>query len=123
MDFGQEGLVQTMNALKTAGIQWVGGGEDLAAASRPAFIQVNSSRLAFLARSIVIVSSASYAGPNEPGVAFLDVSETKIRISECKKAAEMLSRMRMLLESGTRALDVSVGGLVLKNQPYVASSG
>ena len=28
--------------------------------------------------------------------------------SEFKKAAEMLGRMRVLLESGTRALDVSI---------------
>ena len=49
MNYGPEGLLQTIEVLDSAGIAHCGGGADLQAAHRPAILQRNGTRVAFLA--------------------------------------------------------------------------
>ena len=48
LDYGPEGLSDTMAALQSSGIVYVGAGPDEAAARRPAIVTVKGLRLAFL---------------------------------------------------------------------------
>ncbi|PFG40579.1 poly-gamma-glutamate synthesis protein (capsule biosynthesis protein) [Georgenia soli] len=71
LDYGTEALTDTLGHLADAGVSWVGAGEDVVAARRPAVVDV--------ARQPVTVVGltdhpASYAaGPDRPGVAFADL--------------------------------------------------
>jgi poly-gamma-glutamate capsule biosynthesis protein CapA/YwtB (metallophosphatase superfamily) len=69
MDYGAEGLSQTIGALQRAGIQHVGAGADLAAARTPAEFTVRGKRIAFLAYSLTFPESY-WAGSMRPGTAF-----------------------------------------------------
>ena len=54
LDYGAEGLEDTMNALQDAGIAYVGAGRDLAQARRPVILEVAGRRVAFLAYSMTL---------------------------------------------------------------------
>jgi poly-gamma-glutamate capsule biosynthesis protein CapA/YwtB (metallophosphatase superfamily) len=69
MDYGAEGLFQTIDVLDQAGIRHVGAGSDLAAARRPAEFTVKGKRIAFLAYSLTFPESY-WAGSKRPGTAF-----------------------------------------------------
>jgi poly-gamma-glutamate synthesis protein (capsule biosynthesis protein) len=88
MDYGPEGLFRTLEVLKEAGLSFVGAGKNKNSALAPHYMELNGKSFAFLARSSVIVSSPCYASKNSPGVAYLDESETKDAIMECKKNAD-----------------------------------
>lgn len=94
MDHGKEGLFQTMDVLDKAGITYFGAGKDLEAASAPAFVDVaGTTRIAFLGRSSVIVSSPSYAQKDTPGIAFFNMEETRRSIESCKQKADLVILM------------------------------
>jgi hypothetical protein len=88
MDYGEVGLLSTINSLELAGLSYVGAGRNITEACKPLFIDVVGKRLAFLARTSVIVSSPSYATESQAGVAYLDVSETIENIENSKKEAD-----------------------------------
>jgi poly-gamma-glutamate capsule biosynthesis protein CapA/YwtB (metallophosphatase superfamily) len=93
MDFGVEGLLCTMDTLRKSGIGFVGAGKNMEEACRPLFLECGEQKLAFLARTSVIVTSPSYASRTMPGVAFLDISDTKTAIKECRKQADIVILM------------------------------
>ncbi|MGZ3712348.1 MAG: CapA family protein [Bdellovibrionota bacterium] len=82
LDWGEEGLKETMAVLKKAGIQYAGAGRNLEAAEAPAIFTVpDKGRVLFfsvgLPESGIPLDWA--AGTQEPGVAFLpDVNEASI---------------------------------------------
>ena len=88
MDYGPDGLRETIDSLKRHGIAVIGAGVDLHDANQPFYMSIKNRRLAFLARSSVIVSSPCYATIKTPGVAFLDMKELKTSISRCKDQAD-----------------------------------
>lgn len=88
MDYGEKGLFYTMRTLESAGIAYVGAGKNIKEACAPKILHISGKRLAFLGRTSVIVSSKSYAEENQPGVAFLDVNETKQSIKKCKESSD-----------------------------------
>lgn len=90
MDYGEAGLLSTIRALENSGLVYVGAGKNKEEACAPKFLCVKSNRIAFLARTSIIVSSPSYAGRDQPGVAFLDVNETKEKIKACKGRADIV---------------------------------
>jgi hypothetical protein len=90
MDYGETGLFSTIQALDSAGIKYLGAGRDKKEACAPLFLDIRSKRIAFLARTSVIVSSPCYATGNRPGVAFLDIEETKERIRACRQGADLV---------------------------------
>jgi poly-gamma-glutamate capsule biosynthesis protein CapA/YwtB (metallophosphatase superfamily) len=51
MDFGEEGFLDTLEALETIGQRYVGGGRDLAEATQPSVFTAGGTRVVFLAYS------------------------------------------------------------------------
>lgn len=69
MDYRSEGLLDTLAALESAGVSWVGAGRNTAEAFASCILNRNGLRIGFLARS-VIVPAASKAGVDSPGLAW-----------------------------------------------------
>jgi hypothetical protein len=93
MDFGSVGLFETIEALRQAGVNFVGAGRNRDEACAPVFLDIAQRRVAFLARSAVIVSAPTYAAENIPGVAFLDVDQTVGAIRVCRSRADLVVLM------------------------------
>lgn len=93
MDFGADGLFETMEALRQGGVGFVGAGRNRVEACAPVFLHKAQRRIAFLARSTVIVSSPTYATDNVPGVAYLDVDQTTEAIRACRPHADLVVLM------------------------------
>lgn len=68
LDFGQDGLLDSLDALDEAGILHVGGGKDLEQAKKPEFIEVKGRTIGFLGTSRVYMDASWAAGPGHPGV-------------------------------------------------------
>lgn len=90
MDYGVEGLFSTMEALDRAGIYYAGAGEDIETANSPLIINLQGKKIAFLARTVVEVSSPSYAEFNKPGVAYFREDEIIPRVLECSKTCDIV---------------------------------
>jgi poly-gamma-glutamate capsule biosynthesis protein CapA/YwtB (metallophosphatase superfamily) len=71
-DFGETGLSDTVDALRAAGVQPVGGGEDLAAATAPVIVEAAGWRVGVSAWTAVLPTGAA-ASPVRPGLAPLHV--------------------------------------------------
>ena len=69
LDYGAEGLTQTIEALDAVGIQHAGAGDDLMAARLPVMMEIGDQRVAILAYSMTLPENF-YAGKNKPGTAF-----------------------------------------------------
>ncbi len=70
LDFGENGLLETLTTLECAGIAYAGAGRDLAEARRPALLDVEGLSIAFLA---VTDNQPDFAaGPDRPGTRYLD---------------------------------------------------
>jgi poly-gamma-glutamate synthesis protein (capsule biosynthesis protein) len=68
MDFGPEAMLDTREILRGKGIHAIGVGENLDDACRPAFVDKNGVRVAFLSFCSVLREGCE-AGPNKAGVA------------------------------------------------------
>ena len=90
MDFGPEGLADTTAALEHAGVEYVGAGRNRQEACAPLFVAAAGRTIAFLARSSVVVSAPTYAGEDEPGVAFLEPEETLGAIRRSRAEADVV---------------------------------
>ena len=90
MDYGPAGLASTLEALRDAGIQSVGAGSNIREARAPLFVDVGGTRVAFLARTSVIVSAPTCASDTEPGVAWLDPGEARAAIAACRDDADVV---------------------------------
>lgn len=66
MDFGGEALSETMRHLRSAGIAWIGAGENLNEARKRAVFTIKNKTIAFLAFSSTLPAEF-YAGSNQPG--------------------------------------------------------
>jgi poly-gamma-glutamate capsule biosynthesis protein CapA/YwtB (metallophosphatase superfamily) len=79
MDFGREGLRQTLRALDGQNLPHAGAGEDLAGARRPVIFEADGKKIAFLAYSLTLPSEF-FAGKGRPGTApaFLPFFRTDI---------------------------------------------
>lgn len=93
MDFGSVGLFDTMEALRQADVNFVGAGRNRDEACAPVFLDIAQRRIAFLARSAVIVSAPTYATETIPGAAFLDVDQTVGAIRTCRTRADLVVLM------------------------------
>ena len=69
MDYGWEGLAETLRHLQSVGIKYVGAGANIDEARKPLHVRVKGIRIAILAYCDVPTSSPLYAGENCPGVA------------------------------------------------------
>jgi poly-gamma-glutamate capsule biosynthesis protein CapA/YwtB (metallophosphatase superfamily) len=68
MDWGADALLDTVDLLRTKGIQTIGAGGNLAEAREPAMIEAKGLRIAMLAYCSVLHEGYA-AGPDTPGVA------------------------------------------------------
>jgi poly-gamma-glutamate synthesis protein (capsule biosynthesis protein) len=69
MDYGAEGLLDTVSNLDAAGIPHVGAGSNLDEALKPVIVEKNGIRIAVLGFSRVVPNSGWKANANQPGVA------------------------------------------------------
>lgn len=89
LDYGPEGLAQTVEALNAAGIQHAGAGADLLAARQPAVLQAGGQKVAILAYSITLPDNF-YAGEHRPGTAFAHEEQVRDDIIAAKKQADIV---------------------------------
>ena len=66
MDFGGEALAETLQHLKSAGIAWIGAGENLDEARKMALYTIKGKKVAFLGYSLT-QPIEFFAGQNRPG--------------------------------------------------------
>jgi poly-gamma-glutamate capsule biosynthesis protein CapA/YwtB (metallophosphatase superfamily) len=71
-DCGAEGIEDTVAGLSALGVAYAGAGQDLAAARRPAFVEVGSRKLALLSYNCV-GPEAGWATPDRAGAAYLPI--------------------------------------------------
>lgn len=73
MDYGWEGLSQTMQILEANGIAHAGGGSNLAQAHRPAIVERNGTRVALLSYTAICPPVGHAAREDAPGIATIKV--------------------------------------------------
>jgi len=89
MDYGVEGLRDTVAALERAGIAYAGAGESLAAARRPALLEVAGARVALLAYSLTFPEEF-WAGPARPGSAFGHERHVRADVATARTRADVV---------------------------------
>jgi poly-gamma-glutamate capsule biosynthesis protein CapA/YwtB (metallophosphatase superfamily) len=68
LDFGQDALIDTFSTLDTAGIDYVGAGENLTRAKSPVYKKAGDKTIAYVAASHVIFAGDWYATDSRPGM-------------------------------------------------------
>ena len=89
LDYGVDGLAQTIEALDSAGIQHTGAGADLRSARRPALLQVNGQSIAVLAYSMTLPEKF-FASRGKAGTAFGHVSHVRADVKAARKHADIV---------------------------------
>jgi poly-gamma-glutamate synthesis protein (capsule biosynthesis protein) len=84
MDYGPEGLLDTIAHLDRNGIQHMGAGKDAAEAFQPVVVEKKGVKIAFLGFSRVVPNHSWKAGINHPGVA--DTYNYTLPVEAIKKA-------------------------------------
>lgn len=85
-NFGPRGLLNTMRALRQAGIRWAGAGPDAAAAAAPASLTIGGQRFVFLAYNSPDVVPAFYAaGPQHAGTNFMNIPRMQAAVRAAKR--------------------------------------
>jgi len=68
LDYGQPGLLSTLRTLREAGLQYVGAGENIEEALKPAYLELRGLRIGFLDCASTLPGE-SVAGEHKPGIA------------------------------------------------------
>jgi poly-gamma-glutamate synthesis protein (capsule biosynthesis protein) len=89
LDYGIEGLRDTLQALEQAGVRHAGAGENLAAARRPAFLEAAGKRIAVLAYSLTFPEE-SWASDTQPGTAFGHEHHVRADVAAARKKADIV---------------------------------
>lgn len=89
LDYGTDGLTQTIETLNSAGILHTGAGADLMAARRPALLQANDQRVAILAYSMTLPESF-FAGANKAGTAFGHEEHVRADVMAAREQADIV---------------------------------
>jgi poly-gamma-glutamate capsule biosynthesis protein CapA/YwtB (metallophosphatase superfamily) len=89
LDYGAEGLAQTIETLDAAGIQHAGAGADLGAARKPALLTINGQRIAILAYTLTLPENF-YAGMHRPGTAFAHEDQVQEDVTAARKQADIV---------------------------------
>ena len=88
-----EGIIDTIQALNSAGIKYVGTGKNIAEATRPYIFQKKGLKVAFLAYTYGVNPTSldmGFATPNRSGAAPLDVFLIKEDIKKLKKQVDFI---------------------------------
>lgn len=89
MDYGAEGLSDTMAALKKADISFVGAGANLADAHIPLIADIRGTRVAVLGYSLTLPSEF-WAGAKRPGTAPLLEKPAREQIAAARRLADIV---------------------------------
>jgi len=89
MDYGPQGLYDTLAALRKEGLPFVGGGEDRSSAERLHICDVRGLRVGVLGFTSTFPESA-WAGPRRPGVAYSDYDRAGGIIREARRRCDAL---------------------------------
>ncbi len=85
LDFGVQGMRDTVAALENADLNWFGAGEDDTDACRPYIMEENGCKIGIVA---VVEHEYTYALPNRPGAAPFDPFDTMVAVSQLKKECD-----------------------------------
>jgi poly-gamma-glutamate capsule biosynthesis protein CapA/YwtB (metallophosphatase superfamily) len=88
MDYGREGLVDTLAALDAAGVKHSGAGLTEAEARQPAFVEARGLRLAFLSYNAVL--EATFASGSGAGVARASAAAIREDVSAARAEADIV---------------------------------
>jgi len=89
MDFGEEGFLDTLEALETIGQRYVGGGRDLAEAAKPSVFTAGGTRVVFLAYSDWSSTLTKAAG-DRAGINPLETDRAALEIRMLKKPGSVV---------------------------------
>ena len=89
LDFGAEGLAQTMEALDAAGIAHAGAGANLSEARRPVLIEAAGKRIAILAYSVTLPEHF-YAEADKAGTAFAHEAHVRADVTAARRQADIV---------------------------------
>lgn len=104
LDYGLDGLRDTLAALDRAGIRYAGAGMDLSAARRPAVLEVAGGvRVAMLAYSLTFPEEF-WAGANRPGTAFGHEAHVRADVTAARAQADIVLVSFHWGREGTTAL-------------------
>ena len=87
-DQGGDGLLETIRHFDEAGIKHTGAGANLDQALEPAVVDVHGLRFAMVGWNIV--AGVLEAGPNEPGVAWINESNVRESIARARRVADVV---------------------------------
>lgn len=103
MDYGTEGLLDTMDALDQEGVKRVGAGKDLEEAYRPVIVEKAGVKIAFFGFSRVVPEASWKAGPGHPGVA--ETYSYKLPVEAIQKAKESADLVVVVTHWGVERSD------------------
>lgn len=90
-DGGNQGMIDTLDALREAGIAPVGAGAGLEEALQPVFVTVKGVRFGIV--SLGMVNPYAFAGIDAPGIAELSRENLRSAISAARKASDVVIAM------------------------------
>lgn len=103
MDYGAEGLLDTMTYLDQAGIGRVGAGRNSDEAFKPVIVEKQGVRIAVLGFSRVVPDHTWKAGADQPGVA--DTYSYTVPVETIKKTREQADLVIVMAHWGTERKD------------------
>ncbi|MFA5421136.1 MAG: CapA family protein [Patescibacteria group bacterium] len=90
-DFGQKGIMDTINYLDSVGILYVGAGENIDRANSPVYIERGNKIFSFLAyNDSDVVPSRYEASENKGGTAFLRIDKMQEAVSLAKENSDFV---------------------------------
>ncbi len=98
LDFGPEGITDSIAALNEAGIRYVGAGEDLEEAKKLEIMEVGGRKIGFLGLSRVYMAPDWAAGANHPGV--FSTYDPTMALEEIAKADELVDYLVVYVHWG-----------------------
>ncbi len=107
LDYGHDGLLDTIAALDIAGLDRVGGGRDLEEALRPCFREVRGRRIAFLGVASTLPSGSAADG-DRPGIAPVRVAasfEVDVNLMSEQPGSSPLVRTRAIQQDVDRVCE------------------
>jgi hypothetical protein len=106
MDYGTEGLLDTLDHLEKTGIQHIGAGHDAAEAFKPVIVEKKGMKIAFLGFSRVVPDTSWKAGVKHPGVA--DTYDYKAPVLAIEKARAQADLVVVITHWGLERTDTPV---------------
>lgn len=89
LDYGVQGMADTIDALNRHGLAYSGAGMDLSSARQPVIIERKGKRIAFLAYSLTFPEEF-WAKKNQPGTAFGHESHVRKDVASAKTEADIV---------------------------------